>query len=294
MKRLVLVLTLVCLVLVFTPAATGQVPPGTTTILFTNFCDGATITVNGDFIAGTHDNYDCNGGQTFLSGVVAKDFFLAPKLLPTSRANLNDNAGLLVTPACPLNLYLDFTNNGWAFYSSCDFASPQKLVNKGKFTVGGNLRQIGGVAAWQGAYQPDDTDQAEPDSAYPKGTYTLTLANYCDFFHVTAKGSKIGGTHDLLTNCGLADAHSAGNNANLPADIQGTAGPGAYLDSDAGPISYGQDYLINYYFDWASSTWANYFTFDSTGMQAGFSGTFTFSPGLVTHAKGLPSSAIRH
>ena len=121
------------------PASIGlplhaQLPPGTTILSFNGYCDGVTITVSGNFTAGTHDNYDCKGSQTFLAGVAGKDLLLAPKTLPSVRANVSDSVGPMIN-GCPENLYLDFTNNGRAFYQECDGVSPESLVHKGTFTI---------------------------------------------------------------------------------------------------------------------------------------------------------------
>lgn len=62
------------------------------------------------------------------------------------------------------------------------------------------------------------------------------------------------GTHNLSA-CDSGNFDVAGNNSNLTADIEGTAGPGAILQSAVGKPS---GALVNYYVDWSAATWCSY------------------------------------
>jgi hypothetical protein len=269
----------------------AQVPPGTTVLTFDGFCDGVTMTSNGNYLAGTHDNYDCAGSSTFVAGVVGADFLLQPNLMMTSRANLADNVGLILL-ACPLNLYLDFTINGWAYYESCDGVSPETLVNKGTFTIstdGVKPLRSGGVASYQTHNaSPSAAENGEPAASYPKGTYTISFPGGCDYITVTAKGSRLGGTHNFSA-CGDSNSVVAGNDSNLPAPIvEGVAGPGAILQDT---VLASLDYVVLYYFDWADSIYEAAEVVDSGGLQI-----VDFGPIRVSHdttpqiPPGLPPS----
>jgi hypothetical protein len=205
MNKATLMISLLGLSIVAVPIY-GQIPTGTTSVAFTGFCDGATITYSGSgsSISGTHDNYDCAGSQTFIAGVAATDSRIAGVgRKPTLVANMTDNLGTLVFSGAGVQFYLDFANGGFSFYKESDSSSPEGLVVKGTFTIVSQpVARYGGVAAWQGAGEADDSD-AVGDAALPKGTYDIVLTGYCDYLHVTTKGNKVGGVHDFATNCGL-------------------------------------------------------------------------------------------
>ena len=300
MKTLTLLLTVLATALLLVGPASAQVPAGTTQITFNNFCDGATITVNGDFIGGTHNLYDCSN-TTFLGGAVMKDSFIAPKALATNRANLSDNTGVVYLGNCPLNLYLDFTNNGWAYYSSCDLSSPQTLLNKGTFTIVCSpcaqntpvARGTGAVSSLQ-ARSNDLSDQAGfVSDAFPKGPYGMYYNGYCDGTQMTTKGHNAGGYHDF-SGCGIQNVAQAGNDAVIPADVEGNAGNGVYLTDDEF-VLFGEDALLNWYYNFSTTTWVVYKIFDNTGMYFDNAGTFTMTQGAPPLAQrlGLPTAATK-
>jgi len=277
----------------------GQVPTGTTTLTFDGFCDGATITYSGSgsFISGTHDNYDCAGSTTFVGGAVAQDSRLKPiGFKPQVVANLTDNVGGLALGGEALQLYLDFVNNSWSFYAEGTGSGAETLLNKGTFTISdARVPLYGGVGAWQGAGgMADDSDVTTPlASAFPKGTYDISPDGFCDYFHLTAKGNKVGGVHDISTNCGGVSAPAAANNSTLQADLNGTAGASLVLTDNEWYLNGEGQVFDNYYFNFTSNTWAVYVASDSTGLVYFNSGTFTLTPNGPT-VRGLPvSSGLR-
>src|SRR5207253_9045739 len=113
---------------------------------------------------------------------------------------------------------------------------------------------------------------------------------FCDFMVVNTSGNTIGGTHDLNTNCGFGImAQVAGNNENQPADITGTQGNGAFMNSDQG-LYFGFNCATNYYLTWANNTWAVYEACDNNGQVLVNSGTFTLTTGTPPPIKGLPAT----
>lgn len=296
MRHFTLLLTLLGLVLFIAPAG-AQPPQGSTTITFNGFCDGATIVLSGDFIRGSHNNYDCAGSNTFLAGVVSTVSRVKPAgFKGGSDAVLMDNVLVMLGSGCPLVMYLDFQNSGWAFYTSCDGVTPETLLNRGTFTVTPNSQpkaHFGGVAAWQGAGVPDDSDFTTA-SSYPKGPYSVSFDGYCDFLAVNTKGNTLGGTHDLATNCDASNVPAAGNNANQPGDLTGTSGPGAFL-TDNEALQFGSDCMVNFILTWSNSTWAAYESCNDIGNLLINSGTFKFTAGtpVPSKTKGLPMTAGR-
>lgn len=277
MKKIILLAILSGTVLV--GSLTAQIPAGTTSVSFVDFCDGATITYSGtgSFISGTHDNFDCAGGQTFIAGVSAQVLKFAPGegTAPALVANMADNVGVLGLNNGALQLYLDFTKDTFSFYKETDSASPEGLVKQGKFKIVNSPVSLGGaVAAWQGPATPTNP-APNPGSAYPSGTYDLYFDGYCDYLHLTTNGNRVGGVHDQSTNCGEPNAPVAANDASLAADVAGT--PGASLvTTDNVLATEGEDCVINYYFNFAAGTWVLYAACDSSGLFLANSGTFTF------------------
>jgi hypothetical protein len=292
MKKLTLTLTLLSLVLMVGPLS-AQPPQGTTNLTFDGFCDGLTMNVSGDFIGGSHNNYDCAGSVASIGGVVSTVARVKPAgFKGISEAVLSDALGQ--TLPCPLNLYLSFAGNRWAFYYSCDGVSPQILVNSGTFTItaGNKALARGGVASYQGRGGSVDESNVSLEGSYPKGPYTVSFDGFCDFMVVNTKGNNIGGTHDLNTNCGFGVmAHVDGNNQSQPADITGTSGSGAFLDSDQEYYFGAASCVTNYYLTFSNNTWAVYVYCDNTGMFFANAGTFTLTTGTPPPIKGAPATA---
>lgn len=269
-------------------SAYAQIPVGRTSITFNGFCDGATINhVSGSsFISGTHDNWDCNGGQTFIAGVLGQDLKMAPGegISPATVANVTDNVGVLGLNGGALQLYLDFNKKTYSFYEETDGVQPEALVNQGGFKiVGSPVSSAGGVAAWQGSVT--DNPAPNPGSAYPSGTYEVDLFDfssdqYCDFFHLTTNGNRVGGIHDF-DNCGgsgMSNAPVAANDSSLAADIVGTSGASLITTDNSFSISASGDLILNYYLQFAtptSGTWFLYIVQDQTGLFLSNSGLFT-------------------
>ncbi|PWT99620.1 MAG: hypothetical protein C5B51_26775 [Terriglobia bacterium] len=299
MRKFTLLLCILGLVLFITPLS-AQPPQGTTVLTFDGFCDGATINVSGDFIGGTHDNWDCAGSQAPVGGTVETIARVKPASFKgTIEAALTDDVGQVAFASCPLNLYLSFNPNKWAYYMSCDGVSPQTLLNSGTFTISGGQAKAnhrGGVSSFQGkAGAVDDSDLITAiGGGYPKGPYTAAFDGFCDFMVVNTKGNNIGGTHDLLTNCGLFDAHVSGNNEQQPADVTGTAGAGALMASDQNFYFGFPNCVDQYYLTFSNHTWALYRACDASGPFFVNAGTFTLTTGTPPPVKGTRPTAARH
>jgi len=140
MKKLTLLAILSGTTLVGTLRA--QIPAGTTSVSFNGFCDGATITYTGtgSFISGTHDNFDCAGGQTFIGGVSAQVLKFAPGegMAPALVANMADNVGVLGLSNGALQLYLDFRKNTFGVYAETDATQPERLHHRHVWSVLGH------------------------------------------------------------------------------------------------------------------------------------------------------------
>ena len=281
----------------------AQIPAGTTSVSFVDFCDGATITYSGtgSFIVGTHDNFDCAGDQTFIGGVSAQGLKFAPGegTAPALVANMADNVGVLGLSNGALQLYLDFTKDTFSFYEETDSAHPEALVNQGKFKIVNSPVSSGsGVAAWQGPVTPTNP-APNPGPAYPSGTYDVYFDGYCDYLHLTTNGNRVGGVHDLATYCGIPNAPVAANDASLAADVDGTAGASLVTTDNELNIDYGDDCVVNFYLDFAASTWSLYAACDSSGLFFLNSGTFTFvqngpyAPVQRPSRVGLPPTIMR-
>ena len=281
----------------------AQIPAGTTSVSFVDFCDGATITYSGtgSFISGTHDNFDCAGDQTFIGGVSAQVLKFAPGegTAPALVANMADNVGVLGLSNGALQLYLDFTKDTFSFYEETDSAHPEALVNQGKFKIVKSPVSSGsGVAAWQGPVTPTNP-APNPGPGYPSGTYDINFDGFCDYLHLTTNGNRVGGVHDLATDCGLTNAPVAANDASLAADVTGTAGASLVIADNVENIDFGFDCILNYYLDFAASTWANYIACGSSGLVLGVSGTFTlvpngpYAPVQRPSGVGLPPTIMR-
>jgi hypothetical protein len=258
----------------------AQIPVGTTSITFNGFCDGATINYasGSSFISGTHDNWDCHRGQTFIAGVSGKDLKMAPGegTSPATVANIADNVGAIGLSGGALQLYLDFSKMAFSFYEETDGVNPEILVNQGGFKiVRSPASSTGGVAAWQGPVT--DNPGPNPGSAYPSGTYDIYFDGYCDYLHLTTNGNRVGGTHDLATFCGSPNAPVAANDAVLAADVDGTSGASLITtDNEFFIDGGGFEDLVNYYLNFATQTWAVWEAQDQTGLVLNNSGTFTF------------------
>ena len=281
----------------------AQIPVGTTSISFNGFCDGATISYSsGSFISGTHDNWDCHRGQTFIAGVSGQVLKMAPGegSRPVTVANMADNVGVLGLNNGALQLYLDFNKKTYSFYEETDGTQPEALVNQGGFKiVASPVSSTGGVAAWQGPVT--DNPAPNPGSAYPSGTYDVDLFDfssnqYCDFFHLTTNGNRVGGIHDF-ENCGgsgMSNGPVAANDSSLAADIVGTSGASLTTTDNSESISFGDDLILNYYLQFAtptSGTWFLYFVQDQTGLFPGNAGLFTIVPNGPFAAIKPPSGA---
>jgi hypothetical protein len=275
----------------------AAIPIGTTSVSFNGFCDGATITYSGSgsLISGTHDNWNCAGGETFIAGVLGRDLKIAPGegTWPATVANMADNVGVLGLSNGALQLYLDFAKDTFSIYKETDGVSSERLVNQGEFKI--VRRHVsscrGRMAAWQGPvvkYNP----APNPGSAYPSGTYDINFDCYCDFLHLTTYGNRVGGIHDFSA-CGDSDAAVAANDSILAADADGTAGASLVATDNEFNIINGLDCATNFYLNFATSTWSVYLAGPDCGFFLGNSGTFTFvqngpavEPGLV----GLPTT----
>jgi hypothetical protein len=300
MKKLTLIFALPALALMIGPLA-AQPPQGTTNLTFDGFCDGLTVNVNGDFIGGTHNNWDCAGSVAAIGGFVGTVARVKPAgFRGVSEAVLSDAVGQVALASCPLNLYLLFgSTNKWAFYYSCDGVSPQILLNSGTFTITAANKPLarGGVASYQGRGGNVDDSNITPEGTYPKGPYTISFDGFCDFLVVNTKGNNIGGTHDLNTNCGFGImAHVDGNNEQQPADLTGTSGAGAFLDSDQSFYEGSPGCVTNYSVTFATKTWAVYAYCDGSGMFLVNTGTFTMTAGTPPPVKGAPSTigTVKH
>jgi hypothetical protein len=263
------------------PLCASGPPVGTTSITFNGFCDGATVTyVSGVFLSGTHDNWDCNGGETFLAGGLGQDFLLLPNLVPSVRANLADNVGMLALNGCAVELYLDFSNSGWALYDECSGATAETLVNFGKFTITGSgsdakaKPHIGGVASWQRMGAEAAAPAAAATNPYPQGPYTLTLSGgVCySFSTVTAGLVRAGGTV-VTGNCtGLNPVPFAANYSSIGGD------PTLIVTYNGSELSgSGPDLLVVYFFDFTNFTFTAYVAENSSGLMPLNSGTFTLT-----------------
>ena len=297
MKILSLLVKLLCAA-TLVGSAVAQIPTGTTSISFNGFCDGATITYSGtgSFISGTHDNYDCAGGSTFIGGVAAQIVKFAPGegIAPTVVANMADNVGAVGLSNGAVQLYLDFNKSTFGVYAETGGVLAEQMINQGKFKIVSSPVTSGaGTAVWQGPLQ--NGPQPYPGPGYPSGTYDLYLNGYCDYFHVTTYGNRVGGIHDFATNCGSPNAPLAANDASLASDVDGTAGPSLVTTDNALNI-FGSDIMINYYFNFAAGTWTLYGVDNSSGLFVLNSGTFTFvqngppSRFLPFSHAGLPTS----
>ena len=193
-----------------------------------------------------------------------------------------DNVGVLGLNNGALQLYLDFTKDTFSFYEETDSASPEGLVNQGKFKIVNSPVSSGsGAAAWQGPVVPNPAPNPSP--AYPSGTYDINffddLGNmYCDYFHLTTNGNRVGGLHDLATDCGLPNAPVAANDASLAADVDGTAGASLVTTDNELNIDDSGDCVANFYLDFAASAWSVYLACDSSGLFFANSGKFTLVP----------------
>lgn len=292
MNKATLMIPLLGLFIVAVPIY-GQIPTGTTSVAFAGYCDGATITYSGSgsFISGTHDNYDCAGSQTFIAGVAATDSRIASVgFKPTLVANMTDNLGVLVFSGAGVQFYLDFSSSGFSFYKESDSTSPEKRVVKGTFTIVSQpVARYGGVAAWQEAGEPDDSDTVG-DAGFPKGTYDIVLTDHCDYLHVTTKGNTVGGVHDFATNCGLINAPVAANNATLSSDVAGTAGASLVGTDNEYSINGSGDEPVNFYFNFTNMTFAVYGAVDSSGLFLISTGTFSITQNGPPAGRGLPVS----
>jgi hypothetical protein len=291
-------------------------PVKTISVAFRGYCDGATITYSSksSFISGTHDNWDCKGGQTWIDGVLSEPVNLLSNE-GIGPVVLADNVGVLGMNNSALQLYLNFFNYTFSFYVESDGVLPERLVTKGHFRiVGGAVTSGPNGAAWQ---DPPtwDTDRPHADPRFPKGTYDLELYDttdtlqYCDFFHVTADGDRVGGVHDFMTACEYsANAPTGGNYAILEKDVVvltqanggvvGVEGPSLLTTDNIEQILSGYDYTLNYYFDFPKKAWSLYGTDGTTGLQLLNWGFFTLVPDdplaakAVTHSGGgIPTTS---
>jgi hypothetical protein len=287
--------------------ANAQISVGTTSITFNGFCDGATITYSsGSFISGTHDNWDCQRGQTFIEGVSGQDLKMAPGegSSHVTVANMADNVGVLGLNADALQLYLDFNKKTYSFYEETNGVLPETLVNQGGFKiVGSPVSSTGGVPAWQGPVT--DNPGPNPGSAYPRGRYYVYLYDfssdqYCDYFQLTTNGNRVGGLH-LATDCASGQAPVAANDSSLAVDVDGTSGASLITTDNELFIDYGYDAIVSFYFNFATQpqTWTLYL-YDQTGFVGINSGIFTLVPsGAFAQIRppsgaGLPAAAAVH
>jgi hypothetical protein len=209
-----------------------------------------------------------------------------------------DNVGVLGLSNGALQLYLDFTKDTFSFYEETDSMSPEGLVSPGEFKVVKSPVSSGsGPAAWQGPLIPSPAPKPVP--SYPSGTYDVYFDGYCDYLHLATNGNRVGGVHDLATDCELPNAPVAANEASLAADVDGTAGASLVTTDNELNIDDAGDCLANYYLDFAASTWSVYAACDSTGLFFVNSGTFTFvqngpnAPTQRPSGAGLPPTIMR-
>ena len=291
---------------------------GTYSIAFNGYCDGATVTIAASgFVSGTHDNYDCYGSQTWLDGVNGLVTSKWDSLEAIGPVALADNIGVLALDNSALTLYLNFNNNTWGYYIESDGVLPESLFNSGTFTIVSKTpASASGRASWQ---VPSARIAAPPFtvSGYPTGTYDIVFydatrtTEYCDFLQLTAQGDRVGGVHNLMTGCGLANAPIGGSYVFLNNNVVvtngalgspvGVQGRSLLTTDNSDEIDFGDDITINFYLDFQASAWSVYGTDGTTGLQLinwGFFKIITDNPlsgKSVTHpVGGIPTTSPLH
>jgi hypothetical protein len=94
---------------------------------------------------------------------------------------------------------------------------------------------------------------------------------------VTTNGNRVGGVHDLSTG-GTTNAPVAANDASLAADVTGAAGMSLVTTDNFENIDFSADCIVNYYLNFAASTWVAHEACASSGLFFANSGTFTLVP----------------
>jgi hypothetical protein len=261
------------------------------------FCDSATLTFSAtsSFVSGTHDNWDCKGGEAWLGGVNSTLTGPQPNEYVGSVA-LSDNVGVLGYGDSAVTLYLNFTNQTFSFYSERHGIGPEIKISNGtfKFVKEAVTAAPTSDASWQ-APGILSSDPAFILSGFPSGTYELILYDrtdteeYCDFFHVTSTGYRVGGYHDFTTGCRLpSNAPTGGDYALLAKDVVvmnapndgrvGVAGPSLILTDNSLEIEYEEDIITNYYFNFDKGVWSLYEPGGSLGLQLANYGYFVLVP----------------
>ena len=290
----------------------------TYTIGFDGYCDGATVTVGANGLAtGTHDNYDCEGSQTWLDGITSTPVGKYDAIQGIGPVSLADNVGTLEFDGSALTLYLNFKTNTWSFYLESNGIFPEQLDNMGTFTVGeAGVRAGGKGASWQKHMNLISLPTFNI-SGYPTGTYDLVLWNsahtaaYCDFFQLTEFGDLVGGMHNYVNGCAESSNAPVGGNytylgtgivvistPNGPLGVMG--GRGLLTTDNSGELLGDGDVTFNYYFSFQSNLWAVYETDGTTGLQLinwGLLGVVPYSPlagPAPTHPVGGIPSTTRH
>jgi hypothetical protein len=244
----------------------------TETISFTGYCDGMNLTLADGLVGGTLAG--CETG--FALGNTSVDFGLNP--LDGTAGVLSNVQSTALGSTEIVTYYLDFTNDTWAVYGAT--GSLPFLINSGSFTVTpGNVP----VNASGPSSKVKQDTKVIPNLPYSH-TATISFTGFCDGMALTFSGDLIGGT---LAGCSTGIA--AGNTGtDFAVEPFGAAGSG--VAANVGSNADGDGYLLNYYLDFASKTWANYDT--TTGRPAFLrSGTFTIVSGSnPVVGNGPPSS----
>jgi len=253
------------------------------------YCDGMTVTAGANgFVTGTHNNYDCDGSQTWADGITSLPIGKFDGPSPYGEAigpvSLNDNIGVLLEGGAATTYYLNFKTNTWSLYEEVGGVLPEEEYNYGIFSV---VEEAVTSKASSASWQKRANVVTLPFvvvSGYPIGTYaillydTATEGEYCDFFVLTAYGDLVGGIHDFVDGCGEpANAPAGGNYTFLPSGVEvistpqgilGVSGGRGLLTTDNGEaIDFGFDGTLNYYFDFQSNLWTLYLAADTTGLQ---------------------------